>query len=206
MPLMEDILWNIALSRLLTANLESRVFNGSSLHDVFFTALLKVVLRLIESQKMPENIYKLVEEPRPPKPKQEFYKSKYDPKGPLIGSTFCMQGTTVVDGKGFDSLKKVSAKKYSQIWFYHLSSSCFHRNDLSIRTTSWALLLEVIPSNPTRSIFFRKGHVNAEQEPAFLRWSIKTEKRTCISHRFLLDMTILQRLSRPRRIMCTVTQ
>lgn len=56
---------------------------------------------------MPESIYKFVEEPQPPKPKKEIYKSKYDPKGPLIGSTFCMQGTTVVDGKGFHSLKKV---------------------------------------------------------------------------------------------------
>ncbi|KAL3759673.1 hypothetical protein ACHAWU_009820 [Discostella pseudostelligera] len=55
---------------------------------------------------MAESIYKFVQEPKPPKPKKEIYKSKYDPKGPLIGSTFCMQGTTVVDGKGFHSLKK----------------------------------------------------------------------------------------------------
>jgi len=64
----------------------------------------------IEAHTMTESIYKFVEEPKPPKPKKEIYKSKYDPKGPLIGSTFCMQGTTVVDGKGFHSLKKVGTR------------------------------------------------------------------------------------------------
>ena len=57
---------------------------------------------------MTESIYKFVEQPQAKKAKKQIYKSKYDPNGPLIGSTFCMQGTTVVDGKGFHSLKQVS--------------------------------------------------------------------------------------------------
>lgn len=57
---------------------------------------------------MSECIYKFVEQPQPKKPKKQIYRSKYDPNGPLIGSTFCMHGTTAVDGKGFHSLKKVS--------------------------------------------------------------------------------------------------
>ena len=57
---------------------------------------------------MSECIYKFVEQPQAKKPKKQIYKSKYDHNGPLIGSTFCMQGTTVVDGKGFHSLKQVS--------------------------------------------------------------------------------------------------
>ena len=56
-----------------------------------------------------ESIYKFVEQPQAKKAMKEVYKSKYDPNGPLIGSTFCMQGTTVVDGKGFHSLKQVSS-------------------------------------------------------------------------------------------------
>ncbi|EJK62477.1 hypothetical protein THAOC_16912 [Thalassiosira oceanica] len=35
-----------------------------------------------------------------------MYRSKYDHRTPLIGSTFCMHGTTAVDGKGFHSLKQ----------------------------------------------------------------------------------------------------
>ena len=56
---------------------------------------------------MTESIYKFVEQPQAKKAKKQIYKSKNDPNGPLIGSTFCMQGTTVVDGKGFHSLKQV---------------------------------------------------------------------------------------------------
>lgn len=55
---------------------------------------------------MPECIYKFVEQPQAKKPKKQIYRSKYDPNGPLIGSTFCMHGTTAVDGKGVHSLKK----------------------------------------------------------------------------------------------------
>jgi len=57
---------------------------------------------------MTESIYKFVEQPQAKKAKKQIYQSKYDPNGPLIGSTLCMQGTTVVDGKGFHSLKQVS--------------------------------------------------------------------------------------------------
>lgn len=55
---------------------------------------------------MSECIYKFVEQPQPKKPKKQIYRSKYDPNGPIIGSTFGMQGTTAVDGKGFTALKK----------------------------------------------------------------------------------------------------
>ena len=63
--------------------------------------------------RMTESIYKFVEQPQVKKAKKQIYKSKYDPNGPLIGSTFCMQGTTVVDGKGFHSLKQVSCSSSS---------------------------------------------------------------------------------------------
>lgn len=36
-----------------------------------------------------------------------MYKSKYDPKAPLTGSTFGLHGTTVTNGKGINELKKV---------------------------------------------------------------------------------------------------
>eukprot|EP00579_Thalassiosira_antarctica_P015324 CAMPEP_0201931818 /NCGR_PEP_ID=MMETSP0903-20130614/28182_1 /ASSEMBLY_ACC=CAM_ASM_000552 /TAXON_ID=420261 /ORGANISM="Thalassiosira antarctica, Strain CCMP982" /LENGTH=262 /DNA_ID=CAMNT_0048471247 /DNA_START=6 /DNA_END=794 /DNA_ORIENTATION=+ len=55
---------------------------------------------------MSECIYKFVEQPQPKKPKKQIYRSKYDPNGPIIGSTFGMQGTTAVDGKGCIALKK----------------------------------------------------------------------------------------------------
>ena len=59
-----------------------------------------------------ENIYKLVEKPKAEeRQKGPLYKSKYDPKGPLIGSTFGMEGTTAVDGKGVHSIKKVRADR-----------------------------------------------------------------------------------------------
>lgn len=76
---------------------------------MFFFIKAEVALS-IETKKMPESIYKFAEEPQLPKSRKLIYKSKYDPKGPLVGSTFCTQGTTVVDGKGFHSLKKVSAR------------------------------------------------------------------------------------------------
>mmetsp|Transcript_11591 Transcript_11591/g.24457 ORF Transcript_11591/g.24457 Transcript_11591/m.24457 type:complete len:261 (-) Transcript_11591:106-888(-) len=53
-----------------------------------------------------ESIYKFVEKPEPEPPKKIRYRSKYDPNGPLIGSTFGNHGTTVVDGKGFHALKQ----------------------------------------------------------------------------------------------------
>ena len=56
---------------------------------------------------MSECIYKFVEQPQQKKPKKQIYRSKYDPNSALIGSTFCMHGTTAIDGKGFHSLKKV---------------------------------------------------------------------------------------------------
>mmetsp|Transcript_10251 Transcript_10251/g.15483 ORF Transcript_10251/g.15483 Transcript_10251/m.15483 type:complete len:264 (-) Transcript_10251:28-819(-) len=55
---------------------------------------------------MSECIYNFVEQTQPEKVKKPIYRSKYDPNGPLIGSTLGMHGTTAVDGRGFHSLKK----------------------------------------------------------------------------------------------------
>ncbi|KAL3796756.1 hypothetical protein HJC23_010903 [Cyclotella cryptica] len=55
---------------------------------------------------MSESIYKFVEEQQPQCPKKKAYRSKYDPNGPLIGSTFGMHGTNAINGKGFHDLKK----------------------------------------------------------------------------------------------------
>ena len=85
-----------------------------------------------------ESIYKFVEQPHAKKAKKQIYKSKYDPNGPLIGSTFCMQGTTVVDGKGFHSLKQVSLLLFA-LSCVHLSSLFTNRPyipSLQFRITS----------------------------------------------------------------------
>ena len=71
---------------------------------------------------MTESIYKFVEQPQAKKAKKQIYKSKYDPNGPLIGSTFCMQGTTVVDGKGFHSLKQASRLLLFVVCFFFFYS------------------------------------------------------------------------------------
>ncbi len=55
---------------------------------------------------MSECIYNFVEQAQPKKVKKPIYRSKYDPNGPLIGSTLGMHGTTAVDGRGFHSLKQ----------------------------------------------------------------------------------------------------
>ena len=39
--------------------------------------------------------------------KKPFYRSKYDPKAAITGSTFGLHGTTVTVGKGINELKKV---------------------------------------------------------------------------------------------------
>ena len=58
-----------------------------------------------------ESIYNLIptnKEKNQPKPR---YRSKYDPKAPLTGSTFGLHGTTVTVGKGINELKKVKLKQ-----------------------------------------------------------------------------------------------
>lgn len=55
-----------------------------------------------------ECIYQFVQQEKAKSPKKKIYRSKYDPNGPLIGSTFGMHGTNAVNGKGFHELKKVS--------------------------------------------------------------------------------------------------
>lgn len=55
-----------------------------------------------------ECIYQFVQQEKAKSPKKKIYRSKYDPNGPLIGSTLGMHGTNAVNGKGFHELKKVS--------------------------------------------------------------------------------------------------
>jgi hypothetical protein len=59
---------------------------------------------------MVESIYNLIEKPQQDVPKQPMYRSKYDPKAPLTGSTLGLHGTTVTVGKGINDLKRVSER------------------------------------------------------------------------------------------------
>lgn len=90
-----------------------RSFTLDFFKDIFHTSSTF----LLCAKKMSECIYKFVEQPQPKKPKKQIYRSKYDPNGPLIGSTFCMHGTTAVDGKGFHSLKKVRSSSWFDPFF-----------------------------------------------------------------------------------------
>lgn len=55
-----------------------------------------------------ETIFNLIPKPQKLPEKKDIYRSKYDPKAPLTGSTFGLHGTTVTVGKGInDELKKV---------------------------------------------------------------------------------------------------
>jgi hypothetical protein len=53
-----------------------------------------------------ESIYNLIPKPKEHAQKKAIYRSKYDPKAPLTGSTFGLHGTTVTVGKGIIDLKK----------------------------------------------------------------------------------------------------
>jgi hypothetical protein len=54
-----------------------------------------------------ESILNLIPQPKRGEQKKQIYRSKYDPKAPLTGSTFGLHGTTVTVGKGINDLKKV---------------------------------------------------------------------------------------------------
>lgn len=55
-----------------------------------------------------ESIFNLIPKAQKLPEKKDIYRSKYDPKAPLTGSTFGLHGTTVTVGKGInDELKKV---------------------------------------------------------------------------------------------------
>ena len=54
-----------------------------------------------------ESIYNLIPKPQQEIKKEPLYRSKYDPKAPLTGSTFGLHGTTVTVGKGINELKNV---------------------------------------------------------------------------------------------------
>ena len=104
---------------------------------------------------MSECIYKFVEQPQPKKHKKQIYRSKYDPNGPLIGSTFCMQGTTAVDGKGFHSLKKVRDLKLMFVVRLQLL-----KNNISLIYTQNHVVstsFGVQPQAPNPKQFLRKG-------------------------------------------------
>ena len=58
-----------------------------------------------------ESIYNLIPKPRKEEEKKQIYRSKYNPKAPLTGSTFGLHGTNVTVGKGINDLKKVSMKR-----------------------------------------------------------------------------------------------
>lgn len=53
-----------------------------------------------------ESIYNLIPKPKKAEEKKPIYRSKYNPKAPLTGSTFGLHGTTVTVGKGINDLKK----------------------------------------------------------------------------------------------------
>ena len=60
-----------------------------------------------------ESIYNLIPTPQQKIEAKQRYRSKYDPKAPLSGSTFGLHGTTVTVGKGINELKKVKYKMNS---------------------------------------------------------------------------------------------
>jgi hypothetical protein len=57
-----------------------------------------------------ESIYNLIPKPVPEVARKKLYRSRYDPKAPLTGSTFGLHGTTVTVGQGVHELKKVRDK------------------------------------------------------------------------------------------------
>lgn len=57
-----------------------------------------------------ESIYNLIPKPQREESKEPIYRSKYNPKAPLTGSTIGLHGTNVTVGKGVYDLKKVSER------------------------------------------------------------------------------------------------
>lgn len=72
---------------------------------------------------MSESIYNLIEKPKQDVIKKPIYRSKYDPKAPLTGSTFGLHGTYITDGKGVHDLKRVSRNINSENEFKMLTSN-----------------------------------------------------------------------------------
>ena len=58
-----------------------------------------------------ESIYNLIPKSTKEETKKPIYRSKYNPKAPLTGSTFGLHGTNVTVGKGINDLKKVSLQR-----------------------------------------------------------------------------------------------
>jgi len=58
-----------------------------------------------------ESIYNLIPKSTKRETKKPIYRSKYNPKAPLTGSTFGLHGTNVTVGKGINDLKKVSLQR-----------------------------------------------------------------------------------------------
>jgi hypothetical protein len=116
---------------------------------------------------MVESIYNLIEKPKQDVPKQPMYRSKYDPKAPLTGSTFGLHGTTVTVGKGINDLKRV--RENDEI-AYQLQCISFLRPFISINHLKYIRKTCVIastfgptPEKPDPSKFLRKGSRLASQ-------------------------------------------
>ena len=60
----------------------------------------------MDSNICEESIYNLIPKPKHAIIKKPMYRSKYDPKSPLVGSTFGLHGTTVTVGRGVGEIKK----------------------------------------------------------------------------------------------------
>jgi len=58
-----------------------------------------------------ESIYNLIPQPETKKEKAPRYKSKYDPRAPVVGSTFGGQGGTALPGAGLGADSQTTAKK-----------------------------------------------------------------------------------------------
>lgn len=117
---------------------------------------------------MVESIYNLIEKPQQDVPKQPMYRSKYDPKAPLTGSTLGLHGTTVTVGKGINDLKRVSERtkhayyqsliSFSQILYLN---QLFHTRKTCVVTSTFG----PSPEKPDPSKFLRKGSRIASQPP-----------------------------------------
>lgn len=125
---------------------------------------------------MSECIYRFAEQPKQKNPKKKIYRSKYDPNGPLIGSTFGLHGTTAIDGRGVHDLKKVRVLQHVHLALLQFrcsspDSHTLHPSQNHVVIASFGLQ----PEAPDPKSFLRKGsratniptveHHNRTKEP-----------------------------------------
>jgi hypothetical protein len=85
-----------------------------------------------------ESIFNLIPKPKQHAEKKPIYRSKYDPKAPITGSTLGLHGTPVTVGKGANELKKVRLQGKERNFFLHalfyltLAGSLLYRHALLI--------------------------------------------------------------------------